>query len=175
MAHPRVPSSKSFFGAYAGLSVCTNYPEHTSNQKRESATRSRRKLTLLSRAEMACLHSSAVPSICWVIRPSSLILGVFASVQGAKASEKRVTDGPQQGLECRDLPSDGSRVAPVRGAGVNKAGRGVSWGHLPSTPRPIWVMSMAVAFGTWQLVAFRNRTQMEIWQNRQEEVLWAVF
>ena len=113
MAHPRVSSSKSFFGAYAGLSVCTNYPEHISNQKRESATRSRRKLTLLSRAEMACLHSSAVPSIRWVIRPVRLIFGVFASMTGAGASEKRVTDEQQQRLDGRDLPSDGSRVAPI--------------------------------------------------------------
>ena len=136
-------SSKSFFGAYAGLSVCTNYPEHISNQKRESATRSRRKLTLLSRAEMACLHSSAVPSIRWVVRPVRVIFGVFASMTGAGASEKRVTDEQQQRLDCRDLPSDGSRVAPIRGAGVKEAGRGVSRGHLPSTPRPIWVMSIA--------------------------------
>ena len=67
---------KSLFGAIAGFSVCTNYPEHISNQKRGSATRSRRKLTLVSRAEMECLHSSAVPSISWVIRPSWLIFGV---------------------------------------------------------------------------------------------------
>ena len=143
MAHPRVSSSKSFFGAYAGISVRTNYPEHTSNNKRESATRSRRKLTLLSRAEMACLHSSAVPSIWWVIRPSWLILGVFASVRGDQASEKRVTDGPQQRLDGRDLPSDDSRLAPIRGAGVTKAGRGVSRGHQALTPPPTWVMSSA--------------------------------
>ena len=166
-----MPSSKSFFDANAGLSVCTNVPEHISNQERGSATRWRRKVTLLSWAEMACLHSSAVPSICWVIRPSWLILGVFASVQGAKASEKRVTDGPQQGRECRDLPSDGSRVAPIRGAGVKEAGRGVSRGHLPSTPRPIWVMSNASGSGTWRSVAFQKRTQMEIRPNRQEGVL----
>ena len=156
MAHPRVSSLTSFFGPIAGLSVCINGPEQASNQKCGLATRSRRILTLLSRAQMACLHSTALSSICWMIRPSRLIFGVLASMRGAKASEKRVTDGPQQRLECRDLPSDGSRVAPMRGAGVNKAGRGVSWGHLPSTPRPIWVMSMAVAFGTWQLVAFRK-------------------
>ena len=168
-------SSKSFFGAYAGLSICTNYPEHISNQKRESATRSRRKLTLVSRAEMACLHSSAVPSICWVIRPSWLIFGVFASVRGAKASEKRVRDGPQQRLDGHDLPSDGSRVAPIRGAGVKEAGRGVSRGHLPSTPRPIWVMSIASGSGRWRSVAFQKRTQMEIRPNRQEGVLRAYF
>ena len=127
VAHPRVSSSKSFFGAYAGLSVCTNYPEHISNQKRESATRSRRKLTLLSRAEMACLHSSAVPSIHWVIRPMRLIFGVFASMTGAGASEKRVTDEQQQRLDCCDLPSDGSRVAPIRGAG-----RTISGGTRPA-------------------------------------------
>ena len=164
-------SSKSFFGAYAGLSVCTNYPEHISNQERGSATRWRRKVTLLSWAEMACLHSSAVPSICWVIRPSWLILGVFASVRGAKASEKRVTDGPQQRLECRDLPSDGSRVAPMRGVGVNKAGRGVSWGHLPSTSRPIWVMSIASRSGTWRSVAFWEPNPNPDEPNRQEGVL----
>ena len=164
-------SSKSFFGANAGLSVCTNYHEHISNKKRGSATRLRRKLTLVSRAEMACLHSSAVPSICWVIRPSRLIFGVFASVRGAKASEKRVRDGPQQRLDGHDLPSDGSRVAPIRGAGVKEAGRGVSRGHLPSTPRPIWVMSLASRSATWRSVAFQNRTQMDIEPNRQEGVL----
>ena len=148
-----------------------HYPEHISNQQRESATRSRRKLTLLSRAEMACLHSSAVPSIRWVIRPVRLIFGVFASMTGAGASEKRVTDEQQQRLDCRDLPSDGSRVAPIRGAGVKEAGRGVSRGHLPSTPRPIWVMSIASGSGTWRSVAFQNRTQMEIEPNRQEGVL----
>ena len=168
-------SSKSFFGAYAGLSVCTNYTEHISNQKRESAMRSRRKLTLLSRAEMACLHSSAVPSIRWVIRPVRLIFGVFASMTGAGASEKRVTDEQQQRLDCRDLPSDGSRVAPIRGAGVKEAGRGVSRGHLPSTPRPIWVMSIASGSGRWRSVAFQKRTQMEIRPNRQEGVLRAYF
>ena len=164
-------SSKLFFGANTGLSVRTNYPEHISNQKRESATRSRRKLTLVSRAEMACLHSSAVPSICWVIRPSRLIFGVFASVRGAKASEKRVTDGPQQRLDCRDLPSDGSPVAPIRGAGVKEAGRGVSRGHQASTPRPTWVMSIASGSGRWRSVAFQKRKQMEIRPNGQEGVL----
>ena len=171
VAHPRVSSLKSLFGPIAGLSVCANYPEHISNQERGSATRWRRKVTLLSWAKMACLHSSAVPSICWVIRPSWLILGVFASVRGAKASEKRVTDGPQQRLDGHDLPSDGSRVAPIRGAGVKEAGRGVSRGHLPSTPRPIWVMSLASRSATWRSVAFQNRTQMDIEPNRQEGVL----
>ena len=113
MAHTRVSSSKSFFGANAGISAYANYPEHISNQQRNPATISRRKLTLVSRAEMACLHSTAVPSIRWVIRPSWLILGVFSSVRGAKASEKRVTDEQQQRLDGRDLPSDGSRVAPA--------------------------------------------------------------
>ena len=153
-------SSKSFFGANAGLSVRTNYPEHISNQKRESATRSRRKLTLVSRAEMACLHSSAVPSIRWVIRPVRLIFGVFASMTGAGASGKRVTDEQQQRLDCRDLPSDGSPVAPIHGAEVKQVGRGVSRGHLPSTPRPTWVMSIASRSGTWRSVAFRNRKQI---------------
>ena len=164
-------SSKSFFGANAGLSVCTNYPEHISNQKRGSATISRRKLTLLRRAEMACLHSTAVPSICWVIRPSWLILGVFASVRGAKASEKRVTDERQQQLDGRESPSDGSRAAPMCGATVKDAGRGVSQGHQASTPRPIWVMSIASGSGRWRSVAFQKRTQMEIRPNRQEGVL----
>ena len=155
VAHPRVSSLKSLFDPNAGLSVCTKHPpEHISNQKRGSATRSRRKLTLPSRAQMACLHSTAISSICWMIRPSRLIFGVLASMRGAKASEKRVTDGPQQRLECRDLPSDGSRVAPIRGAGVNEAGRGGARGHLPSTPRPIWVMSIASGSGTWRSVAF---------------------
>ena len=139
--------------------------------QRGSATSLRRKLTLLSRAQMACLHSSAVPSIRWVIRPVRLIFGVFASMTGAGASEKRVTDEQQQRLDRRDLPSDGSRVAPIRGAGVKEAGRGVSRGHLPSTPRPIWVMSIASGSGTWRSVAFWNRKQMEIWPNRQEGVL----
>ena len=99
--------------------------------KTRISTRSRRKLTLLSRAEMACLHSSAaVPSIRWVIRPVRLIFGAFASMTGAGASEKRVMDEQQQRLDCRESPSDGSRVAPIRGAGVKETGRGVSRGHL---------------------------------------------
>ena len=175
VVHPKVSSPKSFFDANAGLSVCANYHEHISNQKRGSATRLRRKLTLLSRAEMACLHSSAVPSICWVIRPLWLILGVFASIQRARTNATPVRDEPQQRLNGRDLPSDGSRVAPIRGAGVKEAGRGVSRGHLPSTPRPIWVMSIASGSGTWRSVAFQNRNQMEIEPNRQEGVLWAYF
>ena len=150
MAHPRVSSSKSFFGANAGLSVCINYPEHISNQKRGSVTRSRRMLTLPSRAEMACLHSTAMSSICWVIRPAWLVFGVFASIPGARTNAKPVRDEPQQRLDCRDFPSDGSPAARMCGATVKDAGREVSWGHLPSTSRPIWVMSMAVAFGTWQ-------------------------
>ena len=113
MAHPRVSSYKSFFGANAGISAYANYPEHISNQQRNPATISRRKITLLSRAEMACLHSTAVPSIRWLIRPVRLIFGVFASMPGAAASETRVTDEQQQRLDGRDLPSDGSRVAPA--------------------------------------------------------------
>ena len=168
VVHPTTSFLKSFFDAIAGLSVCINGPEQASNQKCGLVTRSRRILTLLSRAQMACLHSTALSSICWMIRPSRLIFGVLASMRGAKASEKRVTDGPQQRLECRDLPSDGSRVAPMRGVGVNKAGRGVSWGHLPSTPRPTWVMSIASGSGRWRSVAFWNRKQMEILANRQD-------
>ena len=156
VAHPRVSSSKSFFGPIAGLSVCTKHPEHISNQKRGSATRLRRKLTLLSRAEMACLHSTAMSSIRWVLRPSRLIFGVVASISGARTNAKPVRDEEQQRLNCRESPSDGSRAAPVCGATVKYAGRGVSRGHQASTPSPIWVMSMAVAFGTWQLVAFRK-------------------
>ena len=125
---------------------------------------------LAARPEM--VNSLMTPdSICWVIRPSWLIFGVFASMTGAGASEKRVTDEQQQRLDCRDLPSDGSRVAPIRGAGVREAGRGVSRGHLPSTPRPIWVMSIASGSGTWRSVAFQKRNQMEIEPNRQEGVL----
>ena len=163
--------SKLFFGANTGLSVCTSYPEHISNQKRESATRSRRKLTSVSRAEMACLHSTAMSSIRWVIRPSRLVFGVFASIPGARTNAKPVRDEPQQRLDGRDLPFDGSPVAPIRGAGVKEAGRGVSRGHLPSTPRPIWVMSIASGSGRWRSVAFQKRTQMEIRPNRQEGVL----
>ena len=171
VAHPRVSSLKSLFGANAGLSVCTKHPEHISNQKRGSATGLRRKLTLVSRAEMACLHSSAVPSIRWVLRPSQLIFGVCASIQGARMNATPVWDEPQQRLNGRDLPSDRSPAAPMCGATVKDAGRGVSWGHLPSTSRPIWVMSIASGSGTWRSVAFQNRTQMEIRPNRQEGVL----
>ena len=171
VVHPKVSSSKSFFGAYAGLSVCTNYPEHISNQKRDIATRSRRELTLLSRAQMACLHSTAMSSICWVMRPSRLVFGVFASIPGAKASRNRVKDEEQQRLDCRDLPSDRSPAAPSRGATVKEAGRRVSRGHLPSTARPTWVMSSASGSGTWRSVAFRNRTQMAIRQNEQEGLI----
>ena len=168
-------SPKSFFDANAGLSVCTNCPDHISNQKRGSATRSRRKLTLVNRVEMVCLHSSAVPSICWVIRPSWLIIGVFASVRGAKASEKRVTDEQQQRLDCRDLPSDGSPVAPIHGAEVKQVGRGVSRGYLPSTPRPIWVMSIASRSGTWRSVAFWEPNPNPDEPNRQEGSFWPYF
>ena len=123
--------------------------EHISNQIRELATRSSRKLTLLSRAEMACLHSTVMSSIRWVLRPSQLVLGVFASIPGARTNAKPVRDEPQQRLDCRDLPSDGSPMAPIHGAEVKLAGRGVSRGHLPSTPRPMWVMSIAPGSGTW--------------------------
>ena len=156
VAHPRVSSLKSLFGPIAGLSVCANYPEHISNQKRDIATTLRRKLTLLSRAQMVCLHSTAMSSIRWVLRPSRLIFGVVASISGARTNAKPVRDEEQQRLNCRESPSDGSRAAPVCGATVKYAGRGVSRGHQASTPSPIWVMSMAVAFGTWQLVAFRK-------------------
>ena len=156
VVHPRVSSLKSLFDPNAGLSVCTNYPEHISNQVRGSATRWRRKVTLLSWAEMACLHSSAVPSICWVIRPLWLILGVCASIRGARTNAKPVQDEEQQRLDRRESPSDGSRAAQMCGATVKGAGRGVSQGHQASTPRPIWVMSMAVAFRTWRSVAFRK-------------------
>ena len=162
VAHPRVSSLKSLFDPNAGLSVCANYPEHISNQKRGSATRLRRKLTLLSRAQMACLHGTAMSSIRWVLRPSRLVFGVFASIPGAITNAKPVRDEPQQRLDGRESPSDGSRVAPMRGAGVNKAGRGVSWGHLPSTSRPIWVMSIALGSGTCRWRSFQKRTQMEI-------------
>ena len=94
--------------------------------------------------------AEGMSSICWMIRPSRLIFGVFASVRGAKASEKRVTDERQQRLDGRESPSDGSPVAPIRVAGVKEAGRGVSWGHLPSMPRPIWVMSIASGSSSWQ-------------------------
>ena len=92
VVHPKSPSSKSFFDANAGLSVCTKHPEHISNEQRDFATRLGRKLTLLSRAEMACLHSTVMSSIRWVLRPSRLVFGVFASMRGAKESDNRVTD-----------------------------------------------------------------------------------
>ena len=149
-------SSKSFFDANAGLSVCTKHPEHISNQKRDIATTLRRKLTLLSRAQMACLHSTAMSSIRWVLRPLQLVFGAVASIRGAEASESRVKDEEPQRLDGHESPSDGSSAAPMRGVTVKEAGRGVSRGHQASTPSPIWVMSMAVAFGTWQLVAFRK-------------------
>ena len=113
MVHPRVSFLKSFFDAIAGLSVCTNGPEQASNQKCGLVTRSRRILTLLSRAQMACLHSTAMSSIRWVIRPSRLVSGVFASISGARTNAKPVRDEEQQRLDCRDLPSDGSPVAPI--------------------------------------------------------------
>ena len=169
VAHPRVSSLKSLFGPIAGLSVCTKHPEHISNQKRDIATTLRRKLTLISRAQMACLHSTAMSSIRWVLRPSRLVIGVCASIRGARTNAKPVQDEEQQRLDRRESPSDGSRAAPVCGATVKYAGRGVSRGHQASTPSPIWVMSMAVAFGTWQLVAFRNRNQMDIEAKRQED------
>ena len=156
MVHPTTSFLKSLFGPIAGLSVCANYHEHISNQKRGSATRLRRKLTLLSRAQMACLHSTAMSSIRWVLRPSRLIFGVVASISGARTNAKPVQDEEQQRLDRRESPSDGSRAAQMCGATVKGAGRGVSQGHQASTPRPIWVMSMAVAFRTWRSVAFRK-------------------
>ena len=113
MVHPKVSSPKSFFDANAGLSVYTKHPEHISNDQRDFAARSRPKLTLLSRAQMACLHSTAMSSICWVIRPSRLVYGVFASIPWARTNAKPVRDEPQQRLNGRDLPSDGSPVAPI--------------------------------------------------------------
>ena len=106
-------SLKSLFGPIAGLSVCANYPEHISNQKRDIATKLRRKLTLISRAQMVCLHSTAMSSIRWVLRPSQLVFGVFASIPGAKASRNRVKDEEQQRLDCRDLLSDRSPAARI--------------------------------------------------------------
>ena len=164
-------SPKSFFDANAGLSVCTNYSEHVSNQERGSATRSRRKLTLLSRAQMACLHSTAMSSIRWVLRPSRLIFGVVASISGARTNAKPVRDEPQQRLDGRDLPFDGSPVAPMYGATVKDAGRGVSWGHLPSTSRPTWVMSLASGSATWRSVAFWEPNPNPDEPDRQEGLI----
>ena len=164
-------SSKSFFGAYAGLSVCTNYPEHISNQQCGSTTIWRRKLILLSRAQMACLHSTAMSSIRWVLRPSRLVIGVCASIRGARTNAKPVQDEEQQRLDRRESPSDGSRAAQMCGATVKGAGRGVSQGHQASTPRPIWVMSMAVAFRTWRSVAFWEPNPNPDEPDRQEGVL----
>ena len=163
--------SKSFFGAYAGLSVCTNYPEHISNQKRDIATRSRRELTLLSRAQMACLHSTAMSSIRWVLRPSRLVIGVCASIRGARTNAKPVQDEEQQRLDRRESPSDGSRAAQMCGATVKGAGRGVSQGHQASTPRPTWVMSLASGSATWRSVAFWEPNPNPDEPDRQEGVL----
>ena len=171
MVHPTTSFLKSFFDAIAGLSVCINGPEQASNQKCGLATRSRRILTLLSRAQMACLHSTAMSSIRWVIRPSRLVLGVFASISGARTNAKPVRDEEQQRLDRRESPSDGSRAAPICGATVKGAGRGVSQGHQASTPRPIWVMSMAVAFRTWRSVAFWEPNPNPDEPDRQEGVL----
>ena len=126
MVHPTTSFLKSLFGPIAGLSVCANYPEHISNQKRDIATTLRRKLTLLSRAQMACLHSTAMSSICWVIRPSRLVFGVFASIPGARTNATPVRDEPQQRLNGRDLPSDRSPAARMCGVTVKDAGRGVA-------------------------------------------------
>ena len=156
VAHPRVSSLKSFFDPNAGLSVCAKHPEHTSNEQRDFATMSRPELTLVSRAQMACLHCTAMSSIRWVLRPSRLVIGVCASIRGARTNAKPVQDEEQQRLDRRESPSDGSRAAQMCGATVKGAGRGVSQGHQASTPRPIWVMSMAVAFRTWRSVAFRK-------------------
>ena len=97
VVHPKVSSSKSFFDANAGLSVCTKHPEHISNEQRDFATMSRPKLTSLSRAEMACLHSTVMSSIRWVLRPSRLVFGVFSSIRGANANDQtRVPDEQQR-------------------------------------------------------------------------------
>ena len=116
MVHPKVSSSKSFFDVNAGLSVCTKHPEHISNEQRDFATMSRPKLTLLSRAEMACLHSTVMPSVRSVVRPSQLMSGVCSSMTGARTNEKAVRNEPEQRLDCRDVPSDGSPVDQMRGA-----------------------------------------------------------
>ena len=171
MVHPKSPSSKSFFDANAGLSVCTKHPEHISNEQRDFATMSRPKLTLLSRAQMACLHSTAMSSIRWVLRPLQLVIGVCASIRGARTNAKPVQDEEQQRLDRRESPSDGSRAAQMCGATVKGAGRGVSQGHQASTPRPIWVMSMAVAFRTWRSVAFWEPNPNPDEPDRQEGVL----
>ena len=115
MVHPRVSFLKSFFDAIAGLSVCTNGPEQASNQKCGLVTRSRRILTLLSRAQMACLHSTVIPSVRSVVRPSQLMSGVCSSMTGARTNEKAVRNEPEQRLDCRDVPSDGSPVDQMRG------------------------------------------------------------
>ena len=118
VVHPKSPSSKSFYDANAGLSICTKHPEHISNEQRDFATRLGRKLTLLSRAEMACLHSTVMPSVRSVVRPSQLMSGVYSSIPGARTNAKAVRDEPEQRLDCRDVPSDGSPVDPMRGATV---------------------------------------------------------
>ena len=116
MVHPTTSFLKSFFDAIAGLSVCINGPEQASNQKCGLVTRSRRILTLLSRAQMACLHSTAMPSVRSVLRPSQLMSGVCSSISGARTNAKAVWDEPEQRLDCRDVPSDGSPVDQMRGA-----------------------------------------------------------
>ena len=171
-----MPSLRSLFDANAGLSVCTKHPEHISNEQRDFATMSRPKLTLLSRAEMACLHSTVMPSVRSVVRPSQLMSGVCSSISGARTNAKAVWDEPEQRLDCRDFPSDGSPAAPLCGATVKDAGRGVSQGHQASTPRPTWVMSLASGSGTWRSVAFWEPNPNPDEANyRQEGVLWALF
>ena len=164
-------SSKSFFDVNAGLSVCTNGGEQFSNKQRDSATRSRHELTSLSRAQMPCLPRTTMPSVRWILRPFQLMSGVFSSISGARTNAKAVWDEPEQRLDCRDFPSDGSPAAPLCGATVKDAGRGVSQGHQASTPRPTWVMSLASGSGTWRSVAFENRNQMEIQPFGQEGLI----
>ena len=116
VVHPKSSSSKSFFDANAGISVCMKHPEHISNEQRDIAMMSRPKLTLLSRAQMACLHSTVMPSVRSVVRPSQLMSGVCSSISGARTNAKAVWDEPEQRLDCRDVPSDGSPVDQMRGA-----------------------------------------------------------
>ena len=175
VVHPTTSFLKSFFDAIAGLSVCINGPEQASNQKCGLVTRSRRILTLLSRAQMACLHSTVMPSVRSVVRPSQLMSGVCSSISGARTNAKAVWDEPEQRLDCRDFPSDRSPAAPLCGATVKDAGRGVSQGHQASTPRPTWVMSLASGSRTWRSVAFWEPNPNPDEPDRQEGVLWAFF
>ena len=170
-----MPSLRSLFDANAGIGVYTKHPEHISDEPRDFAMALRRKLSLLSRAQMACLQSTAMSSIRWVLRPSRLIFGVVASIPGARTNAKPVRDEPQQRLNVRVLPSDRSPAAPMCGATVKDAGRGVSQGHQASTPRPTWVMSLASGSATWRSVAFWEPNPNPDEPDRQEGVLWAFF